>query len=33
MTDVLRHVLGQIKALDKLFPGFVTVLMEKLNKC
>lgn len=30
IEETLRHLVGHIKALEKLFPGFVKRLIEKL---
>jgi len=31
-TDSLRHIVGLIKALEKLFPGFGAKVIENLRK-
>lgn len=30
MSDLIRHIVGQIKALEKLFPGFISRLKNHI---
>lgn len=32
MNEILRHLVGQIKALEKVFPGFTGRLIETLER-
>ncbi len=32
LDDVLRHIIGQVKALEKLFPGTIDRVIESLSK-